>query len=52
MADRIIVLTHRPTRILSEHRIELAGTPMQRRRDEHFKDYFDVIWKELDVHVQ
>lgn len=52
MADRVIVLTHRPARIRSEHRIELEGTPMQRRRDAHFKDYFDRIWKELDVHVQ
>ena len=38
MADRVIVLTHRPARIRSEHRIELDGTPMQRRRDAHFKD--------------
>lgn len=52
MADRVIVLTHRPAHIKSEHIIQLEGAPMQRRRDAHFKDYFDVIWKELDVHVQ
>lgn len=52
MADRVIVLTRRPARILSEYRIDLAGSPMQRRLDVRFQDYFDRIWKELDVHVQ
>ncbi|MGN1248669.1 MAG: hypothetical protein ACI4XW_01215 [Candidatus Spyradocola sp.] len=52
MADRVVVLTHRPARIRSEHGIGLAGSPMQRRRDEGFRGYFDRIWKELDVHVQ
>lgn len=52
MADRVVVLTHRPARIKSEHGIELVGGPMQRRRDARFRDYFDRIWKELDVHVQ
>lgn len=52
MADRVIVLTHRPARILSEHRIEMEGSPMQRRSDVRFREYFDRIWKELDVHVQ
>ena len=52
MADRVVVLTHRPARIKSEHGIELVGGPMQRRRDAQFRDYFDRIWKELDVHVQ
>ena len=52
LADRVVVLTHRPARIKSEHGIALAGSPMQRRRDEGFRGYFDRIWKELDVHVQ
>lgn len=52
MADRVIVLTHRPAHILSEHVIELEGSPMQRRRNAQFREYFDRIWKELDVHVQ
>lgn len=52
MADRVVVLTHRPARIRSVHRIALEGSPMQRRRDAQFRDYFDRIWKELDVHVQ
>ena len=52
MADRVVVLTRRPARIRSEHRIDLPGSPMERRRSAQFKDYFDRIWKELDVHVQ
>lgn len=52
MADRVIVLSERPAAIKSVHNIELAGSPMQRRRDAHFKDYFDTIWKELNVHVK
>lgn len=52
MADRVVVLTHRPARIRSVYRIALEGSPMQRRRDAQFRDYFDRIWKELDVHVQ
>ena len=52
MAARVIVLTRRPAHILSEHRIDLAGSPMQRRLDPRFQVYFDRIWKELDVHVQ
>ena len=52
MADRVVVLTRRPARIRSVHDIMLAGTPMQRRGDPAFREYFEAIWKELDVHVQ
>ena len=52
MADRVVVLTRRPARIRSVHDIALAGTPMQRRGDPAFREYFEAIWKELDVHVQ
>ena len=52
MADRVVVLTRRPARIRSVHDITLAGTPMQRRGDPAFREYFEAIWKELDVHVQ
>ena len=52
LADRILVLSHRPATIKSVYDIDLPGTPMQRRRDSRFKDYFNMIWKELDVHVE
>lgn len=52
MADRVVVLGPRPTHIRRIVPIELAGTPIQRRGQERFKEYFDALWKELDIHVQ
>jgi NitT/TauT family transport system ATP-binding protein len=51
MADRVLVFTARPARIKSEHRIELTAPdrPIARRNAPEFKDYFDIIWKELDT---
>lgn len=50
MSDRILVFSARPARIKSEHRVELScgNTPLERRNSPEFKDYFDVIWKEID----
>lgn len=54
MADRVVVLTKRPASIKSIHRIQLTcdcKTPLKCREAPEFKDYFNLIWKELDVHV-
>lgn len=56
MADRVVVISHRPGRVKSIHKIELGGTgglatPLERRLNPAFTGYFDTIWKELDVHV-
>ncbi len=54
MSDRIIVLTKRPARIKSIHKIEFpveVKTPLERRNNSNFGHYFNEIWKELDVHV-
>ncbi len=55
MADRIIVLTGRPSSIKSEHNIFLScndvRTPFNSREAPEFRQYFNLIWKELDVHV-
>jgi NitT/TauT family transport system ATP-binding protein len=56
MADRVIVMTRRPGRIKTEHRISFpsfgAGrpTPFQARKCSEFAGYFQTIWDELDVH--
>ena len=50
-ADRILVLSARPGRIIHEYRVDLEGGPNQRRQSGRFAGYFDAIWKELDVHV-
>ena len=54
LADRVIVLTTRPATVKTICPIQLSigkHTPMQAREDPAFKDYFNAIWKELDVHV-
>ncbi len=54
LSDRVIVLSHRPARVKAIHKIELSvedRTPMRAREAPEFKDYFNQIWKELDVHV-
>jgi len=54
MADKVVVLTRRPATIKSIHDIKLScacQTPLKCREAPEFKDYFNLIWKELDVHV-
>jgi len=51
LSDRVIVLSNRPAVIKSEHIIKLSipeRTPMRSREAPEFKDYFNLIWKELD----
>lgn len=52
MADRIIVLSKRPARIRSilELDFEAGLTPFARRNTPEFKDYFNLLWKELNEH--
>lgn len=52
MADRVLILSNRPTRIQMELPIELtleARTPFNSRSAPEFQQYFNQIWKELNV---
>lgn len=54
LADKVIVLTKRPATVKTIFPIQFSignHTPMQAREAPEFKDYFNAIWKELDVHV-
>ncbi len=54
MSDRVIVLTNRPAHIKSIHKLEFncpERTPLKCREAPNFREYFNAIWKELDVHV-
>ncbi len=54
MSDRVLVMSSRPATLRSAHTIKLTcerNTPMGRRNAPEFRDYFNTIWKELDVHV-
>ena len=56
MADRVIVMSRRPGRIKSEHRIAFPSfgdkrpTPFEARKCAEFSTYFQTIWDELDLH--
>lgn len=55
MADRIVILTKRPATIKRIVDIKLTcsvNTPLKCREAPEFKDYFNLVWKELDVHVK
>ncbi len=53
MADRVIVLTSRPSTIKNIYEIKLTnkGTPIQNRKAKEFAYYYDKIWKDIDYHV-
>ena len=49
MSDRVIVFSGRPAKVKAEHVLTLREqTPLRRRSEDGFKEYFDAIWKELD----
>ena len=55
MSDRVLVLSSRPTAVKTELKIEfddMNASPITKRQDEKFRDYFDFLWKELKVHVE
>ena len=55
MANRVVVLTKRPGTVKNIHSIVLScevNTPIKCREANEFKDYFNSIWKELDLHVK
>ncbi|MBP3371723.1 MAG: ABC transporter ATP-binding protein [Clostridia bacterium] len=52
IADRILLLSPRPGKIRKQYRIDIEGSPLQRRNDPRFGGYFDDIWKEVSRYVQ
>jgi NitT/TauT family transport system ATP-binding protein len=52
IADRVILLTKRPASVKRILSIDMPGvSPLKRRSQPSFQDYFNTIWKEMDVHV-
>jgi len=51
LADKVIVLSKRPCRIKKIYDIKLTNksTPIENRKAKEFADYYEKIWKELDV---
>lgn len=55
MSDRVIVLTARPGTVKRVFDINLSidnRTPLSSRNAPEFKDYFNMIWKELNHNEQ
>lgn len=55
MSDKVIVLTNRPAKIKKVYTINFDDiqnpSPINCRKSPKFSEYFDCLWKELDVHV-
>lgn len=49
LSDDIIVMSKRPGTIKSVHEIDIVGTPIERRSGSAINEYFNIIWKELDI---
>lgn len=58
MAERVVVMSRRPGRIKSDHRICFASseetrlTPLAARSRPEFAEYFNALWQELDINVE
>ena len=53
MSDRVFVLSNRPAFIKRIYSINFEmqnRTPINCRKDPKFSEYFDNLWKELDIH--
>ena len=54
VSNRVVVLSKRPATVKQIFDIKLENenaSPMKAREDSRFKDYFNLIWKELDFNV-
>lgn len=53
MADRVIVLSSRPAKVKKIYNIEMSNksSPINNRKCPEFSKYYDMIWKDIDIHV-
>ncbi len=53
MSDKVVVLSKRPCKIKKIYEIHLTDkrTPMKNRQAKEFNDYYNKIWKDLDINV-
>ena len=48
MSDKVIILTKRPASVKKELLLSFTGeTPLHKREDKEFGNYFELIWREL-----
>ena len=53
MADKVVVVSKRPATLKSVYDIILADkkNPIHNRNLKEFSTYYNMIWKDLDIHV-
>lgn len=53
MSSKVYVLSKRPCQVKKIYKIELENKkdPISNRKDKRFMEYYDKIWKDLDVNV-
>lgn len=53
MSDKVIVLSKRPAFVKNIYDINLdnKSTPINNRSAKNFSDYYEAIWRDLDVHI-
>lgn len=53
MASKVYVLSKRPstTKKVFEIQLESPSSPIENRKDKKFMEYYDALWKELDISV-
>ena len=53
MSDRIVVLSKRPCYVKNIYDIVLTNkkNPIENRKAKEFSDYYNKIWKDLDINV-
>ena len=53
LASRIIVLTKRPCQVKKIYNVKLdkQSCPTENRKDSKFNEYYDKIWRDLDVNL-
>ena len=50
VADRILVLSRRPARVISSHTLSFPeNEPLRRRENKDFSKWFELLWKELNA---
>lgn len=53
LSDRVAVLSKRPAIVKKVYNIQMKNksTPIENRKTKEFNEYYDKIWRDLDVHL-
>ena len=50
VADRVLVLSRRPARVVASHPLDFPeNEPLKRRENKNFSKWFEILWRELNA---